>query len=140
MMHLSKMEQDGGAKHGSQIVVADLVLDQQAKEVWRSGRKITFATRERGLFSLLEYLMRCSGEIVTRAELLDAVWHRHHSPYTNVVDVAIWRLRQLVDRPYETKLIHTVRNVGYTLSAEGPGETHWRGTQVSDLPKTDRRG
>jgi two-component system OmpR family response regulator len=112
----------GSLNHEARLEVADLVLDSQGKMVWRSGQKIVFAPRERGLFSLLEYLMRCSGDVVTRAELLDAVWHRHHSPYTNVVDVAIWRLRQLVDRPYQTKLIHTVRNVGYILSAERPAQ------------------
>ncbi len=119
---LEKYDDYGGTNCDTHLVVADLALDPHSKQVWRSGQKIVFAPRERGLFSLLEYLMRCTGDVVTRAELLDAVWHRHHSPYTNVVDVAIWRLRQLVDRPYQTKLIHTVRNVGYILSKERPSE------------------
>jgi two-component system OmpR family response regulator len=66
-------------------------------------------------FRLLEFLARHTGQVVTRAMLLQGVWDIHYDPQTNVVDVHVSRLRQAVDKDFEKPLIHTVRGVGYSL-------------------------
>ena len=81
----------------------------------RAGQKIDLQPRE---FRLLEYLMRHAGQVVTRTMLLEGVWDYHFDPQTNVIDVHVSRLRQKVDKPFPTPLIHTVRNAGYMLRAE----------------------
>lgn len=99
----------------TQLQVADLVLDMRAMRVMRGARAIALQPRE---FRLLEYLMRHEGQVVTRAMLLEAVWDYHFDPQTNVIDVQISRLRNKVDKDFTPMLIHTLRGVGYTLSAE----------------------
>ena len=84
-------------------------------QVRRAGQKIDLQPRE---FRLLEYLMRHAGQVVTRTMLLEGVWDYHFDPQTNVIDVHVSRLRQKVDKPFPTPLIHTVRNAGYMLRAE----------------------
>ena len=66
-------------------------------------------------FSLLEYLIRNAGRVVTRTMILDDVWHMHIDPATNVVEVQIYRLRKKVDEDGKPQLIHTIRGVGYVL-------------------------
>jgi DNA-binding response OmpR family regulator len=83
----------------------------------RGGTKLNLQPTE---FRLLEYLMRHTGRVVTRAMLLEGVWDYHFDPQTNVIDVHVSRLRQKVDRPFPTALIHTMRNAGYMLRAESP--------------------
>jgi two-component system, OmpR family, response regulator len=68
-------------------------------------------------FRLLEYLMRHTGQVVTRAMLLENVWEFHFDPQTNVVETSISRLRSKVDRGFDLELIHTVRGAGYILHA-----------------------
>ena len=68
-------------------------------------------------FQLLEYMMRNTGQVVTRAMLLEAVWNYHFDPQTNVIDVHISRLRQKIDKDFTANLIHTVRGVGYVLES-----------------------
>jgi two-component system OmpR family response regulator len=99
----------------TRLAVADLELDLLARQVRRAGQRIDLQPRE---FRLLEYLMRHAGQVVTRTMLLEGVWDYHFDPQTNVIDVHVSRLRQKVDRPFPTALIHTVRNAGYTLRAE----------------------
>ncbi|MBO0711378.1 MAG: response regulator transcription factor [Acetobacteraceae bacterium] len=101
----------------TRLVVADLELDLLSRQVRRAGQKIDLQPRE---FRLLEYLMRHAGQVVTRTMLLEGVWDYHFDPQTNVIDVHVSRLRQKVDKPFPTPLIHTVRNAGYMLKAE-PG-------------------
>jgi two-component system OmpR family response regulator len=99
--------------HGaSALEVGDLRLDLVRRRVTRGGREIELQPRE---FSLLEYLMRNAGSVVSKAMILEHVWDYHFDPQTNVVDVLIHRLRNRIDRDFETKLIHTVRGVGYVL-------------------------
>lgn len=99
----------------TKLEVADLSLDLLSRQVKRAGQKIDLQPRE---FRLLEYLMRYAGQVVTRTMLLEGVWDYHFDPQTNVIDVHVSRLRQKVDKPFPTPLIHTVRNAGYMLRAE----------------------
>lgn len=99
----------------TKLAVADLELDLLSRQVKRGGQKIDLQPRE---FRLLEYLMRHAGQVVTRTMLLEGVWDYHFDPQTNVIDVHVSRLRQKVDKPFPSPLIHTVRNAGYMLRPE----------------------
>ena len=101
----------------TKLVVADLEMDLLSRGVKRAGQKIDLQPRE---FRLLEYLMRHASQVVTRTMLLEGVWDYHFDPQTNVIDVHVSRLRQKVDKPFSSPLIHTVRNAGYMLRPEAP--------------------
>lgn len=96
------------------IRVGDLEMDLLARMVKRSGHTVELQPRE---FRLLEYLMRHSGQVVTRTMLLENVWDYHFDPQTNVIDVHISRLRGKIDKGFEQPLLHTVRGAGYILRA-----------------------
>lgn len=99
------------------LAVSDLEIDLLARTVTRSGTVIDLQPRE---FRLLEYLMRNAGNVVTRTMLLEHVWDYHFDPQTNVIDVHVSRLRQKIDKEFNTPLIHTVRGAGYALRATPP--------------------
>ena len=105
----------GDAGPATRLQVGDLEMDLLSRLVRRGGQKIDLQPRE---FRLLEYLMRHAGQVVTRTMLLEGVWDYHFDPQTNVIDVHVSRLRQKIDRPFPTALIHTVRNAGYMLRDE----------------------
>jgi DNA-binding response OmpR family regulator len=92
--------------------VQDLALDLATRGVRRGDRRIELTTRE---FSVLECLMRSPGRVFTRTQLCQHVWEYHFDPETNLVDVYIQRLRRKVDDGESTKLIQTVRGVGYRI-------------------------
>ncbi len=94
------------------LCVADLEMDLLTRQVARGGKSITLQPRE---FRLLEYLMRHSGQVVTRTMLLEHVWDYHFDPQTNVIDVHISRLRAKIDKGFDPPLLHTVRGAGYML-------------------------
>ena len=96
--------------------VEQLELDRAERVVKRAGRRIDLTPRE---FALLEYLMRNAGRCVTRAMIIEHVWNFSFDTMTNVVDVYINYLRKKIDQDFESKLIHTVRNVGYELEERG---------------------
>ena len=96
----------------TRLEVADLELDLLSRSVKRAGESIELQPRE---FTLLEYLMRHAGQVVTRTMLLEAVWDFHFDPQTNVIDVHISRLRGKIDKGFDAALIHTVRGAGYSL-------------------------
>ncbi len=98
----------------SVLTVADLKLDRVQRVVERAGRRIELTTKE---FALLEYLMGNAGRRVTRSMIIEHVWNLTFDTTTNVVDVYINYLRRKVDDGHGTKLIRTVRGVGYELSA-----------------------
>lgn len=98
----------------TRLTCADLVLDLLSREVTRQGQKIELQTRE---FSLLEYLLRNPGRVVTKTMILEHVWDYSFDPQTNVVDVLVHRLRTKVDKDFAVKLIHTIRGVGYVLKS-----------------------
>jgi DNA-binding response OmpR family regulator len=94
------------------LAVGDLELDLLSRRVSRAGTPIDLRPRE---FSLLEYLMRNAGRVVSKTMILSHVWEYSFDPQTNVVDVLVSRLREKIERPFGTKLLHTVRGVGYVL-------------------------
>jgi two-component system OmpR family response regulator len=98
----------------TRLNVGDMEMDLLARTVIRAGKKIDLQPRE---FRLLEYLMRHSGEVVTRTMLLEKVWDYHFDPQTNVIDVHISRLRGKIDREFAKPMLHTVRGSGYRLEA-----------------------
>jgi two-component system OmpR family response regulator len=104
---------DGDAVE-TRLQVADLELDLLTRQVKRAGREIELQPRE---FRLLEYLMRHSGQVVTRTMLLEKVWDYHFDPQTNVIDVHVSRLRRKIDKDFDEPLIQTVRGAGYVLRA-----------------------
>jgi two-component system OmpR family response regulator len=95
--------------------VGDIDLDFRTRKVTRAGRAVGLTARE---FELLAYLMRHPDRVLTRAEILNAVWGYDYDPGTNVLDVYIGYLRRKLDRYDALPLIHTVRGVGYRISAE----------------------
>jgi DNA-binding response OmpR family regulator len=95
--------------------VADLEFDRVEHNVNRAGKPIELTPKE---LALLEYLMRNVGQCVTRAMIVEKVWRLSADTMTNVVDVYINYLRKKVDEGFQTKLIHTVRGVGYRLGIE----------------------
>jgi len=92
--------------------VADLELDLLRRRVSRNGERLTLTNKE---FALLHLLLSREGEVLSRAQIASQVWQMNFDSDTNVVDVAIRRLRAKVDDPYQPKLIHTVRGMGYLL-------------------------
>ncbi len=98
----------------TRLQVGDLEMDLLKREVRRGGKRVDLQPRE---FRLLEYLMRHSGQVVTRTMLLEKVWDYHFDPQTNVIDVHISRLRSKIDKDFSDPLLHTVRGAGYVLRA-----------------------
>lgn len=97
--------------------VADLVLDTENRRVQRGAKELVLTPRE---FDLLAYLMRHQGQTVTRRMLAKDVWRESHrvTPLDNVIDVHITHLRRKIDEGHRTKLLHTIRGVGFVLRAE----------------------
>jgi two-component system OmpR family response regulator len=94
------------------LTVADLAVDLLSRRVTRAGALLDLRPRE---YALLEYLMRNAGRVVSKTMILSHVWDYSFDPQTNVVDVLVSRLREKIDRPFERKLLQTVRGVGYVL-------------------------
>ena len=90
----------------------DLSLNLLTREVTRGGVNIDLQPRE---FALLEYLLRNAERVVSKTMIMEHVWGYNFDPQTNVVETRMCRLRDKVDKPFETKLIHTVRGVGYVI-------------------------
>lgn len=87
-------------------------MDLLSREVFRSGRRIDLQPRE---FSLLEYLMRNAGRVVSKTTIMEHVWDYNFDPQTNVVEARVSKLRDKIDRGFDRQLIQTVRGVGYVL-------------------------
>ncbi len=103
------------AQTETRLRLGDLDMDVLARRVRRGGSEIALQPRE---FTLLEYLLRHAGQIVTRTMLLENVWDYHFDPQTNVIDVHISRLRAKIDKGFGATLLHTVRGAGYCLREE----------------------
>ena len=101
-----------GTAEPTRLQVGELTLDRVSRRVERSGRTIELRPRE---FTLLEYLMRNAGRVLSKPMILSHVWDYSFDPRTNVVDVLVSRLREKIDKDFEPKLIRTVRGVGYVL-------------------------
>jgi DNA-binding response OmpR family regulator len=94
------------------IAISDLEINGKAKSVKRDGESIILTAKE---FKLLYYLAKNTGRIVSRDQILDNVWDINFDMNTNVVDVYITYLRKKIDKPFKTKLIHTMKGLGYIL-------------------------
>ncbi|HEY3011246.1 MAG TPA: response regulator transcription factor [Gemmatimonadales bacterium] len=94
--------------------VGDLELDMESREVRRSGERIELTPKE---YTVLEYLMRHAGRVMSRTLITEYAWDYHFDPGTNIVDVVINRLRKKVDSAHPHKLVHTVRGVGYVVKS-----------------------
>ena len=103
-----------GEKAVTKLTCADLEMDLLTRSVKRAGKEIDLQARE---FSLLEYMMRNEGTVITRTMLLENVWDYNFDPQTNVIDVHISRLRQKIDKGFDKSLIQTLRGAGYKLAA-----------------------
>jgi two-component system copper resistance phosphate regulon response regulator CusR len=103
-----------GAPHAPRLQIADLCIDTLAHRVTRGGDELTLTTKE---YALLEYLAVNAGRVMGREEIAEHVWNEEFDPFSNLIEVYIGRLRRIVDRDREPKLIHTLRGAGYILEA-----------------------
>ncbi len=106
-------------QNDSLLGLADLQMDTVKHEVRRSGQLIELSQRE---YMLLNYLLRHPSQVLTRTQIAEHIWNFDFVSDSNVVDVYIGYLRRKIDRGFSPALIHTVRGVGYRLSAEGENE------------------
>jgi two-component system OmpR family response regulator len=102
------------AAEPTRLRLADLCMDLIAREVRRGEAVIELQPLE---FSLLEYLLRNAGRVVSKTMIMENVWDYNFDPQTNVVESRIYKLREKIDKDFPVKLIHTVRGVGYALKA-----------------------
>lgn len=102
-------------QESTELAFADLHLDRLTRRVDRAGVPIELRPRE---FALLEYLMRYPGKVLSKAMIVSHVWDYSFDTGTNAVDVLVYRLRDKIDKSFDTKLLHTVRGVGYVLRLE----------------------
>jgi len=98
----------------SELSLNDLRVDLLARRVYRGKREIILTQKE---FSLLEYLLRNKGRVLSRTQIIENVWGYDFTPGTNIVDVHIKSLREKVNKGFERQLIHTVRGTGYIMKA-----------------------
>ncbi|MDI9556859.1 MAG: response regulator transcription factor [Syntrophorhabdus sp.] len=101
-----------GVSEPTTLTTGDLSMNLLTREVRRKNRYIELQPME---FSLLEYLMRNAGRVVSKTMIMEHVWDYSFDPQTNVVEARICRLRDKIDRDFDRKLIHTIRGVGYAL-------------------------
>ena len=99
------------------LTLGDLEMDVPARKVTRAGRRLELTAKE---FRLLALLLRRQGRVLSRGEIADRVWNMNFDGETNVVEVAVRRLRVKLDVPFDRKLLHTVRGMGYVLEDRGP--------------------
>jgi two-component system copper resistance phosphate regulon response regulator CusR len=105
----------GPPREAERYQIADLHLDLLTRKVTRNGERLTLTNKE---FALLHLLLSREGEVLSRTLIASHVWQMNFDSDTNVVDVAIRRLRAKVDDPYSSKLIHTIRGIGYRLDVQ----------------------
>jgi len=105
-----------GLTEPTRLTVGDLSMNLLTREVTRGDRMIELQPIE---FSLLEYLMRNAGRVVSKTMIMEHVWNYNFDPQTNVVEARISRLRDRIDRDFDRKLIHTIRGAGYVLKETG---------------------
>jgi two-component system OmpR family response regulator len=96
----------------TKLMVGDVSMNIVTREVVRAGQAIELQPLE---FSLLEYLMRNAGRVVSKTMIMEHVWDYYFDPQTNVVESRIYKLREKIDKGFSNKLIHTVRGVGYVF-------------------------
>lgn len=112
---LGRRAQNNNLSKPSKLRAGDIELDLLSRHVTRGGKIIELQARE---FKLLEYMLRHKNQLITRTMLLENVWDYHFDPQTNVIDVHISRLRNKIDKDFETPMIRTVRGSGYIIQDE----------------------
>lgn len=105
----------GASAESSTLTVGDLVIDLLSRKVYRGSERIDIQPLE---FSLLEYLARNAGRVVSKTMIMEHVWEYNFDPQTNIVETRMCRLREKIDKPFPEKLIHTVRGFGYVMERE----------------------
>jgi DNA-binding response OmpR family regulator len=106
----------GARERPTQLTAGDLRIDPAARRVWRGDTEVELTARE---FSLLEFLARNTGDVVSKQRILDAVWDVDFDGDPNIVEVYIRHLRNKVDRPFGREAIQTLRGAGYRLGGDG---------------------
>jgi two-component system copper resistance phosphate regulon response regulator CusR len=106
----------GPGRQAETVFIADLELDLPRMKARRDGRLIDLTAKE---FQLLSLLARRTGEVLSRTTIAEQVWDMNFSADSNAVDVAMGRLRRKIDEPFEKKLIHTQRGLGFVLEDRG---------------------
>ncbi|AML57178.1 DNA-binding heavy metal response regulator [Serratia rubidaea] len=114
VLRLRTLLRRGTVRESDNYAIADLHIDVLRRRVTRQETLIPLTNKE---FMLLHLLVRREGEVLSRTMIASQVWDMNFDSDTNVVDVAIKRLRAKIDRPFATKLIHTVRGIGYVCEA-----------------------
>jgi DNA-binding response OmpR family regulator len=99
------------------LAVGDLRIDPAAQRVWRGDIEITLTARQ---FEVLEYLVRRTGQVLSKAEILDGVWMHDFDGDPNIVEVYVRRLRRALDEPFQRHSLETVRGAGYRIVNDGP--------------------
>jgi two-component system copper resistance phosphate regulon response regulator CusR len=117
---LQALTRRGRTQEGSQLRVGDLQIDLMARKVTRGNVRIDLTAKE---FALLSVLARRQGEVLSKTAIAELVWDMNFESNTNVVEVAIKRLRAKIDGPYQSHLVHTVRGMGYVLEHRLEGAT-----------------
>jgi two-component system, OmpR family, response regulator len=115
---LHRRSATSGSQAQTRLTVGDISMDLLTQRVERQGKILNLQPRE---YKLLEFMMRNEGQVVTRAMLLENVWGYHFDPQTNVIDVHVSRLRQKIDRDFDTPMLATVRGAGYRFGDQGEG-------------------
>ncbi len=108
----------GRAQELSALKLDDLEIDLVGRKAFRAGQRLALTAKE---FTLLALLLRRRGEVLSRTVIAEQVWDMNFDSHTNVVDVAVRRLRAKMDDPFPTKLLHTVRGMGYVLERSDSG-------------------
>jgi len=116
LARLRAVARRGARERPTLLEAGDLRLDPAARRVWRGEDEIDLTSRE---FSLLAFLMRHVGDVVTKLQVLDAVWDVDFEGDPNIVEVYVRHLRNKIDRPFGREAIQTVRGAGYRLSSNG---------------------
>src|SRR5262250_177361 len=115
LVRIKALLRRGTTRQETVLKVADIELDRLSQQVRRSGKRIELTSKE---YSLLEYLMANAGRVLSRTMIIEHVWDQSFDGATNIVDVYVRHLRAKVDEGHNTKMIRTVRGVGYKISEE----------------------
>ena len=114
--HLRALLRRGAGERPAQLSVGDLVIDPAARTCSRAGRPIELTAKE---FSIVEFLARRPGEVVSKGDLLDHVWDFAYDGDPNVIEVHMSNIRRKIDKPFNTDSLRTVRGAGYRLVPDG---------------------
>jgi DNA-binding response OmpR family regulator len=116
LVRIKSLLRRGAVNRANVIQIADLEIDRLAHQVRRNGTAIKLTAKE---YALLEYLASNPGRVLSRTMIVEHVWDQSFEGLTNIVDVYVRQLRAKIDEPFQKKLIHTVRSVGYVINENG---------------------